>query len=127
MRLFKSSFRPLCPLLLALAGATGCVPPPPAAPADLTRSLVIDVRSPEEFAENHIVNAKNLPYDQISETIGAIEPDKSRPIIVYCKSGIRSWSAQKSLRKLGYKAVRNGVCIAQLEKAGFGAETPADP
>ena len=49
-------------------------------------TIVIDVRSPQEFAEGHIP--------------GAI-------IIVYCDSGVRSKNAQKRLQKMGYKQVYN--------------------
>ena len=64
--------------------------------------IILDVRTPEEFAEKHIPNAINVP----NETIGTDEisqlPDKNQLIMVYCRSGRRSKEAAKKLVKLGY-------------------------
>ena len=64
--------------------------------------IILDVRTPEEFAEKHIPNAINIP----NETIGTDEisalPDKDQLIMVYCRSGRRSKEAAKKLVKLGY-------------------------
>lgn len=64
--------------------------------------IILDVRTPEEFAEKHIPNAINVP----NETIGADEisalPDKDQLIMVYCRSGRRSKEAAEKLVKLGY-------------------------
>ena len=52
--------------------------------------IILDVRTPEEFAEKHIPDAINIP----NETIGTEEipelPDKEQLILVYCRSGNRS-------------------------------------
>ena len=64
--------------------------------------IILDVRTPEEFAEKHIPNAINVP----NETIGMDEisalPDKDQLIMVYCRSGRRSKEAAEKLVKLGY-------------------------
>lgn len=64
--------------------------------------IILDVRTPAEFAEKHIPNAINVP----NETIGTGEisqlPDKDRLIMVYCRSGRRSKEAAGKLVKLGY-------------------------
>lgn len=64
--------------------------------------LILDVRTPEEFAAGHIPGAINIP----NETIGTEEiPDLSRKdqkILVYCRSGNRSRQACGKLAKLGY-------------------------
>ena len=64
--------------------------------------IILDVRTPEEFAEKHIPNAINVP----NETIGTDEisqlPDKNQLIMVYCRSGRRSKEAAEKLVKLGY-------------------------
>lgn len=64
--------------------------------------IILDVRTPEEFAEKHIPNAINVP----NETIGTEEisqlPDKDQLIMVYCRSGRRSKEAAEKLVKLGY-------------------------
>lgn len=61
--------------------------------------LVIDVRTKEEYEEGHVVDSLNIPYDEIDENIAL---DKSKTILVYCRSGKRSSIAYKSLSDLGY-------------------------
>ena len=67
-----------------------------------TGYLILDVRTPEEFAERHIPGAVNIP----NETIGTAEipelPDKDQMILVYCRSGNRSVQASEKLAALGY-------------------------
>lgn len=67
--------------------------------------IILDVRTPEEFAEKHIPNAINVP----NETIGTEEisefPDKEQLILVYCRSGNRSKQASEKLVALGYNNV----------------------
>lgn len=64
--------------------------------------IILDVRTPEEYAEKHIPNAINIP----NETIGTDEipelPDKDQLILVYCRSGNRSKQASEKLVDLGY-------------------------
>ena len=64
--------------------------------------IILDVRTPEEFEERHIVGAINVP----NETIGTEEiaelPDKDQMILVYCRSGNRSKDASQKLVELGY-------------------------
>ncbi len=64
--------------------------------------IILDVRTPEEFAEKHISHAINIP----NETIGTSEilelPDKKQLIMVYCRSGRRSKEAAEKLVALGY-------------------------
>ena len=67
--------------------------------------IILDVRTPEEFADEHIPGAVNIP----NETIAAEEipelPDKEQLILVYCRSGNRSKQASEKLAALGYTNV----------------------
>ena len=67
--------------------------------------IILDVRTPEEFAEKHIPGAVNVP----NETIGMQEisqlPDKDQLILVYCRSGNRSKKAAQKLVELGYTSI----------------------
>ena len=64
--------------------------------------IILDVRTPEEFNEAHIVGAINLPLDEIGQTDPAELPDKNQLIMVYCRSGNRSKQASEKLVDLGY-------------------------
>ncbi len=61
--------------------------------------IIVDVRSPEEYKESHIKSAINIPVDAISENV---KLDKSKKILVYCKSGVRRGKAYKTLKALGF-------------------------
>jgi len=67
--------------------------------------MLIDVRSPEEFAEGHIPGAVNMPYDAIDDFINELEGNKDKPIIVYCRSGRRAKLAMKVLEALEFSEV----------------------
>ncbi len=64
-----------------------------------TDHILIDVRTPEEFANGHIKGAVNIPLDQISNRISQIPQDK--PIVLYCRSGNRSSQAARILESAG--------------------------
>lgn len=67
---------------------------------------LVDVRTPEEFAESGIPGAKNLPLQDIDRTANT-SLDKSLPIVVYCRSGQRSQMALQILMSLGFTNVHN--------------------
>lgn len=70
------------------------------------KTVVLDVRTPEEYAAGHIVNARLLTLDTISEqTAAEAAPDKAEPVLVYCRSGVRSAEAARKLSGLGYEQV----------------------
>ena len=64
--------------------------------------IILDVRTPEEFAEKHIPNAINVPNEIIGTEEIAELPDKEQLILVYCRSGNRSKQASEKLVALGY-------------------------
>ena len=64
--------------------------------------VILDVRTPEEFADKHIPGAINIPNEAIgTEEIPEL-PDKDQLILVYCRSGNRSKQASEKLVALGY-------------------------
>ena len=71
--------------------------------------VVIDVRTPEEFASGHIEGAINIPYDTIKPGLPALAKiSKDENILLYCRSGRRSGIAMQSLGQLGYRNLQNG-------------------
>jgi len=75
-------------------------------------AIVIDLRSADAFARGHIVNAKNIPLDQLEASSDKIERWKSKPIIAVCESGVSSTRAVATLRKSGIESVyglRGGI------------------
>lgn len=71
-------------------------------------AILIDVRTEEEYNEEHIEGAVLLPVDTITEeTVHEIVKDLDTPIIVYCQSGNRSQQAAELLSNLGYREVYN--------------------
>jgi len=67
--------------------------------------LILDVRTKEEYDEGYIKNALLLPYDEISKDSEILPPDKSKKILIYCRSGRRSEIAANTIIKLGYENV----------------------
>ena len=64
--------------------------------------IILDVRTPEEFADKHISGAINIPNETISTEEIPELPDKDQLILVYCRSGNRSKQASEKLAALGY-------------------------
>ena len=75
--------------------------------------LVLDVRTPEEFATGAYPGAVNLPLDELVHRIEELG-DKGREITVYCASGARSAYAQRILMQVGYANVENGGGIMDM-------------
>ena len=64
--------------------------------------IILDVRTPEEFADKHIPGAINIPNETISTEEIPELPNKDQLILVYCRSGNRSKQASEKLAALGY-------------------------
>lgn len=69
-------------------------------------ALILDVRTPAEYAGGHIKGSKNIPLQSLQQHLGTIPKDKV--IITCCASGMRSGSAKSMLLSNGFKAVHNG-------------------
>ena len=74
---------------------------------DQGRSVIIDVRTPEEYNAGHIEGAVNINYTDIASGIEMLVPDRDTTIQLYCKSGRRAGIAKETLEKMGYKNVVN--------------------
>lgn len=65
-------------------------------------ATLIDVRSPDEYASDHVAGAVNVPVDALVADPSAAGPT-DKAVIVYCRSGARSSRAAGALEKAGYK------------------------
>lgn len=72
---------------------------------DLDRSLLLDVRTEEEFEAGTIPGAVNLPLDSLREELGSLPKDKE--IDVFCQIGLRGYLASRILLQSGFSNVKN--------------------
>ena len=87
---------------------------------------LVDVRTPEEYAEKHIKDAVNINFNADDFVDMVTKLDKTKPVLVYCLSGGRSTKAAALLTKKGYTQVYNldGGILAWTN-ASLPVETPA--
>lgn len=78
---------------------------------------VLDVRTPEEFKEDGMIaGAKLIPVDQLNKNLSML--DKSKKVLVYCRSGSRSVYASRILEKNGFTPINlnGGINAWKSEK-----------
>ncbi|ABN62264.1 rhodanese-like domain-containing protein [Shewanella baltica] len=85
-------------------------------------AMVLDVRTPEEFAEGHLANAVNISFEQVEEEFAKRGIAKDAPVVLYCRSGRRSSIATEALVAAGYTQTYNGGGYSTLVEA---QKTPA--
>ena len=102
-----SGFILIAALLAALAGC-GSAETAWNGIKDKENALIVDVRSPEEFNAGHVPGAVLIPVGEVESRIEEFGQDKSRPIVVYCKRGIRAARAKSTLEDHGFTNVING-------------------
>lgn len=69
-------------------------------------AVVLDVRTKGEYSGGHIKGSVNISVDQLAGNLHRL-PDKQKPIITCCASGMRSASAKSILKSKGYTQVYN--------------------
>jgi len=70
-------------------------------------ALLLDVRTAEEFAGGHIIEAKNIELEKLAEQADSLKKWREKPVVVYCESGARSAQAAKLLKSLGFTQAMN--------------------
>ena len=68
-------------------------------------AVVIDLRSVEAFAKGHIVNARNIPSDELDAKMGNLNAMKSKPIVAVCDAGATATKTVNTLRQAGFESV----------------------
>ena len=66
---------------------------------DDPNTVLIDLRSPEEYRQSHIPNAINIPYEQLRKIVSY----RRKKLVLYCEQGIRSTAAAMFLADHGYR------------------------
>lgn len=102
-------------LMLTASSLTGgavegfrVVPPAEAAAlAEKPATFVLDVRTPQEYAQGRLERAVLVPVDELESRLGELPVDKTQPLLVYCASGRRSRAASRLLAEKGYTAVHD--------------------
>mgnify|MGYP003613591414 CR=1 FL=1 len=69
------------------------------------KTVVIDVRTPEEFQVSHPIGALNVPYNQLADKINTLDITAQETLKIFGRNGTRSDVAKKTLESAGYKNV----------------------
>ncbi len=90
--------------------------------------VVLDVRTPQEFAEGHVPGAVNIPHDTLESRLAELEADRDKDVVVYCRSGRRAGMALTVLEKAGFERLSHleGDYLA-WSAAELPVETIAEP
>ena len=70
-------------------------------------AVIIDVRTPGEYASGHIKGSQNIPLDRIGGQVERIRK-MNKPVVLCCASGMRSGSAKSMLKSKGIECYNGG-------------------
>ncbi|WP_205500760.1 rhodanese-like domain-containing protein [Rufibacter psychrotolerans] len=92
--------------------------------AKTQKGILVDVRTPEEFAQGHLKKARNLDYrgGVFAQQLESL--DKSKTYYLYCASGNRSGKALQLMKEAGFEHVYNIGGFTALQAAGLPTKTP---
>ena len=89
-------------------------------------TLIVDVRTAEEFAAGHFPGAINIPHEDIIQGIQDFNVGKDQTVLLYCRSGNRSGQAEGRLQSAGFSGAKNvGGLNALLAATGRAAALPS--
>ncbi|GAA3947763.1 rhodanese-like domain-containing protein [Hymenobacter algoricola] len=84
--------------------------------------VVLDVRTPAEYATGHLRHAQNLDFKAPDFAAKAAALDTTRTYVLYCASGNRSGQAAAILQEKGFRKVVNAGAFKELKAAGVKTE-----
>lgn len=132
--------RQLFTLLLLVLTLTGCGPAPDKAVGNLSGGelmarldagdapLILDVRTPGEYADGHIPGAVNIPHAALGARLAELGEDRDVEIVVHCQSGRRAATAEQMLMDAGYTGIQHlEGDMAGWRSAGLPVVTEAAP
>ena len=85
------------------------------------RPFLLDVRTPDEYKQGHVVGAELIPLDELAAKKGRIP--RERMVICICASGSRSSAAARQLNTLGYKVSNMRGGMSRWVHAGLPIKT----
>lgn len=83
--------------------------------------VILDVRTPEEFAAGHLAEAINVNFNSptFRQDIAQLDPQKT--YLIYCRTGVRSHRALTTMQDLSFQHLHNLLGgIVRWQQAGFG-------
>ncbi len=119
----KRFFATIAVLLGVTAGLAACSS---AEPVELSQdAVIIDVRTPGEFASGHLEGAINIDVQSADFAAQVMELDKDGEYFIYCRSGNRSGQAIAQMNQMGFSDMTNGGSVADASEAsGIEVVTP---
>ncbi len=78
-------------------------------------AVIVDVRTPAEFAQGHLEHALNYPVQELDQHVAKLNKDDM--IVLYCRSGARVERAIQFLQSQGFTKLHNAGGLAELEQA----------
>ena len=81
------------------------------------QALIVDVRTPEEFADGHYPGAINIPHETILDGLNQLGVTAEAAVILYCRSGNRSGQAEQALLEKGFTQAKNAGGLEALLSA----------
>lgn len=82
-------------------------------------AILLDVSTPEEFAEDHLARAINIDVNSPDFEKQCAKLDKKKPVYVYCLGGVRSKKAAAILKRNGFEATSMSGGIKAWKSAGL--------
>lgn len=82
-------------------------------------AVVIDVRTPEEFASGHLADARNIDVQAESFHAEVDQLDRDGTYVLYCRSGARAGAAAEMMLEMGFTDVANAGGFEELAAAGL--------
>ncbi|WP_045383846.1 rhodanese-like domain-containing protein [Vibrio campbellii] len=78
-------------------------------------AMIVDVRTPQEFADGHLDNAVNFQLSELDKHFANV--DKDTQIVLYCRSGNRSGQAYQYLQSHGFTNLHNAGGLVEMQQA----------
>ncbi|MBL8915922.1 MAG: rhodanese-like domain-containing protein [Archangium sp.] len=104
--------KPASLVLITLLGLSACAAPTITGEAahqlvQKQGALLLDVRTPQEFAEGHVDGAVNVPVQELEAKLASLPAKKDQDVVIYCRSGVRSARASGILKTAGFTRVHD--------------------